>query len=93
MHIIGYLLSLAIDIYIAIIVIQVLVSWLIAFDVINAANDKAQNLVGLLKRATDPVYKPIQKYVPPIGGIDVTPLIVIIILSLIRSLVIIPVFY
>lgn len=93
MQLIGYLLSLAIDIYILIIIIQVAVSWLIAFDVINASNPQAQNLINLLKRATDPVYKPIQKYVPPIGGIDITPLIVIIGLSLIRRLIIYPVFY
>lgn len=93
MALIGYLLSLAIDIYILIIIVQVAVSWLIAFDVINASNPQAQNLVALLKKATDPVYKPIQKYVPPIGGIDITPLIVIIGLSLIRRLIIYPIFY
>ncbi len=83
-----YLINLAIDIYIAIIVVQVIVTWLIAFDVINATNEQAQNLVALLKKLTDPVYKPLQKYIPPIGGIDITPLVVIILLCIIRSIVI-----
>tara|TARA_A200000113_G_C8793849_1_gene331784 strand:+ start:522 stop:773 length:252 start_codon:yes stop_codon:yes gene_type:complete len=77
---------MAISIYIFIIVLQVIINWLIIFDVINVKNQQAQNLINLLKRATDPVYKPIKKYVPPIGGIDVTPLVVIIGLNLISSL-------
>ena len=57
------------------------------FDVINAKSEKAQNLIRLLKKATDPVYKPIQKYIPSIGGIDITPLIVILGLNLLRSMI------
>lgn len=82
------LIDLTVNIYIGIIILQVAVSWLIAFDVINAGNQKAQNLIALLKKATDPVYKPIQKYVPPIGGLDLTPLIVIIGVSFIGNILI-----
>lgn len=85
MGILYTLITLAYQIAVCIILLQVAVSWLINFDVINAANERAQNLINLLKRITDPVYKPIQKYVPPIGGIDITPLIVIILLSVIKS--------
>ena len=87
MHMLVYLLNLAVNIYIGIIILQVAVGWLIAFEVINASNQKAQSLIALLKKATDPVYKPIRKYVPPIGGIDITPLIVIIGLSIIAQIV------
>ena len=93
MHLIGYLLNLAIDIYFVIIIAQVAVSWLVAFDIINAGNRAAQNLISLLRRATEPVYRPLRKYIPPIGGIDLTPLVVMIGLSLIRSLVIAPLFF
>ena len=78
------LISLAITIYIWIIVIQVLISWLIIFEVININNSKAKNLINLLQKATDPVFKPIRKYIPPIGGIDITPIIVILGLTLIQ---------
>ena len=87
MYTIVNLLGLAIDVYIAIIIIQVAVSWLIIFEVINAAHPQAQNLIGLLKKATDPVYKPIQKYIPPIGGIDITPLVVILGRALLERLI------
>ena len=93
MYFVGYILILAIDIFTFIIIAQVILSWLVAFDVINIRSPQAQNLVGLIRKITDPVYKPIQKYVPPIGGIDITPLIVIIGLSLIKSFVIYPLFY
>lgn len=93
MSMIGYLLSLAIQAYIMVIIIHVAVGWMIAFEIINAKNPQAQNLMRLLNRLTDPVYAPLRKYIPPIGGIDITPIIVIFGLSLIERFVIIPVFY
>lgn len=79
-----YLVNLAFDIYVFVIIAQVAVNWLMIFDVINTKNEQAQNLVKLLKKATDPVYKPLRKYIPPIGGIDITPIIVLLGLSIIR---------
>ena len=78
------LINLAITLYIWIILIQVLISWLIVFEVINVKNAKAQSLIALLKKATDPVFKPLQKIIPNIGGIDITPIVVILGLSLIQ---------
>lgn len=80
------LISLAVDVYIGIIILQVVINWLIIFDVINAKNEQAQNLIALLAKATDPVYKPLKKYIPAIGGIDITPIVVILGLNLARSL-------
>lgn len=87
MGILIYLFNLAVDIYIAIIVLQVLVSWLIAFDIIKSSNEQARNLMDLLRRATDPLFKPLRKYIPPIGGIDITPLVVIILVSVGRQII------
>lgn len=87
MIIVAQIFSFFINVYIAIIVIQVAVTWLIAFKVLDTNNPQAQNLVNLLNRVTDPVMKPVQKYVPPIGGIDITPIVVIIGLQIINSLV------
>jgi len=79
------LISLAITIYIWIILIQVLISWLIIFDVINVKNAKARSLIELLRKATDPVFDPLRKVIPNIGGIDITPIIVILGLTLLQS--------
>lgn len=87
MGILIYLVNLAINVYIAIIFVQVAVSWLIAFDVINSSNEQARNLTNLLNKLTDPVYKPLKKYIPPIGGIDITPLVVILGLCLLQAII------
>ncbi|MAF97745.1 MAG: hypothetical protein CMH26_03835 [Micavibrio sp.] len=86
MGLILQLLSLAVDIYIGIIILQVVIQWLVIFKVINVENPQAQNLLSLLAKATDPVYKPLRQYVPPIGGLDLTPLIVILGLNLLRGM-------
>jgi len=88
MHFLVSLINLAFDLYIAIIIIQVAVSWLIAFDVMNADNPKAQNLMRLLHKATDPVYQPLRKYIPPIGGFDISPVIVLVGLQILRGIII-----
>lgn len=93
MPMIGYLLTLAIQLYTMIIIVQVAVSWLLAFEIINPQNQQARNLTRLLNKLTDPVYRPLRNYIPPIGGIDITPIIVIFGLSLIQQYVIVPVFY
>ncbi len=80
-------ISMLIQLYIFIVTVQVAVSWLVMFKVIDIENPQARNLVALLQKATDPVMKPVQKYIPPIAGIDITPIVVIIGLQLLNSLV------
>ncbi len=67
------IISFIINIYLLIVVAQVLISWLVAFDIVNSSNDAAIRLTTLLRKFTDPVFTPIRKYVPPIGGMDFTP--------------------
>ncbi len=86
MGIIWYLISLAIDIYILLIVVHVAFSWLISFEIINATNKKAKKVVSFLNKVTEPVFAPIRKYIPSIGGIDITPLIVIVALSILQQI-------
>ena len=87
MAIIGNLLLQALNIYMWIIIISVALSWLIAFGVLNTRNPQARNLVALLERATDPVYKPLRRFIPPIGGIDITPMIVIFGIFILRDII------
>lgn len=87
MSIIGNLLIFLLDVYFYIIIASVIISWLIAFDVVNVKNPQAQNLINLLNKVTEPVYKPLRKFIPPIGGIDITPIIVIFGIFLLQSLI------
>jgi YggT family protein len=81
------LINFMLDLYIYVVVASIVVSWLIAFDVINIRNQQAANLVRLLDRLTDPVFKPLRKYIPPIGGIDITPIVVIFGIVIVQKLV------
>jgi YggT family protein len=63
-------------------------SWLIAFGVINLKNENAKNAVNLLNKITDPVYKPLRKFIPAIGGIDVTPIVIIFGIKILQMLIV-----
>lgn len=88
MTFIGQLLLIALDIYFWIIIISVVSSWLIAFDVINVRNPQAANLMRLLGKVTDPVFAPLRKIIPAIGGIDLTPIIVIFGIQILKQIIV-----
>ena len=88
MAIFGQFLYMAIEIYTFLIIASVIVSWLIAFNVISMDHPAAKNLVHFLGRVTDPVMRPIQRYIPPIGGIDLTPIIVIFGLMILQGFIV-----
>lgn len=81
-----YILDLLFNIATGIIILQVALSWLVAFGIVNADNDAAQRLINGLAKVTDPVYRPLRKFIPPIGGIDLTPLVVLIGLGILRQI-------
>ena len=87
MILLAELLTLAINIFVAIVIINVIIHWLVIFEVVNTNNEKAQNLVNLLERITQPVMQPIQKYIPPIGGIDITPIAVIVGAEILKQII------
>ncbi|MFP4097328.1 MAG: YggT family protein [Alphaproteobacteria bacterium] len=91
MFIFGFLaqlIHLAIQIYVAIIILEVALNWLIALEIVNAENDAARRLKALLSRFTEPAYKHLRKYIPPIGGLDMSPLVLIIGVQVIGGLLI-----
>ncbi len=61
-----------------IIVIQAVLSWLIAFNVINTQNDFVRQVWTTLDRLTDPIYRPIRKIMPDFGALDLSPIVVLI---------------
>lgn len=87
MIIIGQLLIWALTFYSWVIIIEVIISWLVVFNVININNPKAQNLLRMIKKLTEPVYSRIRKYIPPIGGLDLAPLIVLLAIWVLQTLI------
>lgn len=88
MSFIGNILLFGLNVYFFIIIVSVILSWLIAFEVINTRNEKARNLIRLLEKATEPVYRPLRKIIPVIGGIDLTPIVVIFGIWILQRLVV-----
>ena len=64
-----------------IIIANAIISWLIAFDVINMRNRTVYQIVTFLNRITAPILRPLRRFIPPLGGIDITPVILIILLE------------
>jgi YggT family protein len=63
------------------IIISAIISWLVAFDVINLRNRYVYGVARFLDAVTRPVLRPFQRIIPPLGGVDVSPIIVILILQ------------
>ena len=87
MYILADLIGTCIEIYIFIIILEIAVSWLIHFGVLNTQNPQARNLVALLKKVTDPVMVPVRRVVPPLGGFDLSPLVVIVGLTILERII------
>ena len=63
------------------IIISAIISWLVAFDVINMRNRFVYNVARFLDAVTRPVLRPVQRFIPPLGGVDISPIIVILLLQ------------
>ena len=71
-----------------IIIIQAVLSWLIAFNVINTSNDLVRNVWNALGTMTEPIYRPIRKVLPDFGALDLSPLVVLLVLYILMNIVI-----
>jgi YggT family protein len=71
-----------------IIIAHAILSWLIAFNVINTHNDFVRQLWNGLTRLTEPLYRPIRRIMPDFGALDLSPLVVLILLYILSSIVI-----
>lgn len=74
--------------YSFILLVTVIVSWLVAFDVINVRNNVVRSVTYALSALTDPVLNPLRKVIPPVGGLDLTFLVLLVLIQLVRSVII-----
>ncbi|HEU0045593.1 YggT family protein [Sphingomonas sp.] len=68
-----------------VIFVQVILSWLLAFNVVNRHSQFVGGLVQGLDRLTEPLYRPIRRILPDFGAIDLAPLVVLLVVSFLRS--------
>ncbi len=71
-----------------IIIIQAVLSWLVAFNVINTSSDFVRSVLYALDRITAPLYNPIRRLMPDLGALDLSPLVVLLILYILMNIVI-----
>ena len=80
------LLDRIIDLYVWVIILSAVLSWLVAFDIVNMRNRFVYLVGDALNRLTEPVYRPVRRLLPDMGGLDLSPLIVILGLWFLRDL-------
>ena len=76
------------QLYIYLLIAAAVLSWLVAFNVINARNQFVAMVGDFLYRITEPVLRPIRNMLPSLGGIDVSPVVVILVIILIKDIIV-----
>jgi len=84
---VGKLVYELLDIYSAIIIASAIMSWLVAFGVVNVRNQFIRVIVDFLYRITEPVLRPIRRLLPNLGGIDISPVVALLLIIVIQHLI------
>ena len=79
---------IALQLYTYLIIASAILSWLVAFNVVNTRNDFVRSIWNFLDAVTEPVLRPIRKILPNLGGVDISPIILILLIILIQNLII-----
>ena len=88
MILIFQIIEVLLDVVWWIIVVQAIMSWLLAFNVINLYNDTVRAIWQALEKMTDPIYRPIRRIMPDFGALDLSPLVVLLIIFILSTRVI-----
>jgi YggT family protein len=81
------LIDTLIYLYTIVIIAAVVMSWLVAFGVLNTYNRFARMVIRLLDTLTEPVFRLVRRIIPPLGGLDLSPMIVLLVLWAVQRLV------
>ena len=87
MRVILDVILIILDIYWWVVLATIILSWLIAFNVINTRNQFVNSVWRVLNQITEPILKPIRRIIPPVGGLDLSPLIVFVIIFFLQNLI------
>jgi YggT family protein len=78
---------LALNLYVWLLIASAVLSWLIAFNVVNTRNQFVSSVWDFLYRITEPALRPIRNMLPNLGGIDISPIILLLIIFFIQSVI------
>jgi YggT family protein len=80
------LIYVILDIFTWVIIGSAIMSWLVAFGVVNVRNQLIRTLVDFLYRVTEPVLRPIRRVLPNLGGIDISPVVALLLIFFLQHL-------
>jgi YggT family protein len=80
------IIDMVLQVLVWVIIAQIIISWLVAFNVINTQSNFVRTLLDALDRLTAPLYRPIRKVMPDFGGIDFSPIVLILAIQVLRKL-------
>ena len=80
-------LSLILSLVWWVFLVMIIMSWLISFNVINTRNQFVAGLWRAINQITDPILKPIRRIIPPMGGLDLSPIVVFVIIFFLQQLI------
>ena len=81
------IVDMVLQLLVWIIIAQAIISWLVAFNVVNTSSNFVRTLLDGLDRLTAPMYRPIRRILPDFGGIDLSPIVLILAIQIVRKLV------
>lgn len=79
-----WLIDTALDIYVFFLFVWIIMSWLVAFNVINTYNRFVSMVMDFLYRITEPALRPIRSFMPDLGGIDLSPLVLLLLIKAVQ---------
>ena len=82
-----WLIDTVITLYVWLLIASAVLSWLIAFNVVNTRNQFVAAVAEFLYRITEPALAPIRRFMPNLGGLDISPIILILLLYFLRNLI------
>lgn len=88
MQILLEILDIVLTVVMWFIIIQIVLSWLVAFNVISTHNDIVRQMVESLHRITEPLFRPVRKIMPDLGMIDLAPMVVLLLIMIIQRSII-----
>ena len=80
-------IMLALQLYVWILIASAVMSWLVAFGVVNMRNEVVRTIWNFLYQATEPALRPIRRILPNLGGIDISPIILLLIIFFIQRVI------
>ena len=80
-------LILALDLYKLVIIVAAVMSWLIAFNVVNVRNEVVRTVWNTLVALTEPALRPIRRFLPNTGGLDISPIVLFLLILLVEQII------